>query len=743
MTQSGPLDGFSVIDFGSGLAGGIVGHILSDLGATITRAEPASGDPFYARYAAYPIWHRRKTIVTAATATAAVAALHDRLAQADLCIIGGEDHPGYDWRPDLDALARNYPRLVILVVTGGPFGTADANLPAIDLLVQARTGLVFEQFSDRPAVYAFPAGSYGAAFQGLIGAFAALCERERSGIGQIVRTSLVQGVLAWLSHDWYMFERNTPVAQDTTPKGARPLIFRCADGKYLHIILASTDARKHVYTILGVENPVPSLEEDPRGMPSITRGVNNYYDDVDMLQAYVDRWKRDDLLYALWAKGVSSEVVNSPGDPWDDEQVRFNQLIVSEPDGSHRVGLPFTFDICEAPRKASSRQTASRNAPPLAGVRVLDFGTFTAGPHASLALADLGASVIKVESLSGDIMRFYFLKYTASSRGKKVLALDIKAPEGRDIAMRLCLDADIVHHNFRPGVTKRLGIDVETLHQRKPELILLETAAYGITGPKAGNGGFDMVFHSYCGHSIQGVAPGQLPRNYRLPVVDFSAGMLGTVATLVAQYLKSRNGNGATITTSLLNCGLFLMSELIQTPDGNFIGLSHLNSDETGFHPAMRLYPARDAWIAIAAVDDAMADRLLNALDLSSRIATRRDQWDIAEETLLSGAIAEQSADLLVARLASVGVWAERCRENAKEEIFADAVARALPVVVANDDPEHGPYLQLGAQFSFSRSPMTVDGTSPARGQHTREILAGLGYTADQIANLYDNRITA
>jgi crotonobetainyl-CoA:carnitine CoA-transferase CaiB-like acyl-CoA transferase len=358
-------------------------------------------------------------------------------------------------------------------------------------------------------------------------------------------------------------------------------------------------------------------------------------------------------------------------------------------------------------------------------------------------LRDLGADVIKVEPLSGDVMRFYFLKYTASSRGKRVIALDMKNPEGLGIALRLCSRAHIVHHNFRPGVTERLGIDVASLHKIKPDLIVLETAAYGVSGPRARQGGFDMTFQAFCGHEIRAGGQGNEPELYRLPIVDLAAGLLGAVSLLVARFVNLRSGAGAAIATSLLNAGLYLLSEWVQRPDGEFGELPELNPQQTGFHPAERIYAVGDRWLAIAARGDSMAARLVSALDLAEQIRAPRHAWGEREASLLAQAIAGHDLDTLLERLKAADVWAVACRSDAKEATLSDPGMCAGGAVLSADDPRYGRFVQLGAQFTLSRSPNVGRGDSPAVGEHTRQVLTELGYRPEEIDRLYRDKVVA
>jgi crotonobetainyl-CoA:carnitine CoA-transferase CaiB-like acyl-CoA transferase len=712
--------------------------MLADAGAQIRRIEPAAGDPFYELYPCYSVWRRDLQISRAGNPAAAIALAADELATADVCVVGGEDFPGIDWQVDVEELARSHPRLMILEITGYCHGTPEAKAPAVDLLVQAWSGLVHEQYSDRPMLYAMPAPSYGAALQGLVGLLSALIDREQTGKGQIVRTSLFEGALSWLGHSWFMSERSDWSMDLVVPKDVSQLIFRCADGKYLHFALVTANARAHVYGVLGIDDAAAGSAHG--GLPSLAKGARNFYGDVDLLQSSILKWRRADLLGKLWALGVAAEPVNKPGEVWDDEQVVHNGTIWRDADGVSRVGLPFKVDFNHA-KEAPRRRKTSENAPPLQGVRIVDFGMYAAGPHASMILGDLGADVIKVESIAGDPIHGFYRPYSTSSRGKRHLAIDMKKPQGLEIALRLCRGADIVHHNLRPGVAERLGIDAQSLHRLKPSLVILETSGYGSSGPKSQGAGIDYAIQALCGHEEHAAGKGNGLSCYNPTTVDFAAGMLGALGSLVAQLRKERTGTGATVATSLLETGLFLLAELIRTRDGTFMPLPRLNYEQTGFHPAERLYKARDSWVAIAARTEEMAQRLLAALGLKARIDKPRRDWGAAEAALIAEAIAQGDAAAVLDTLQTAGVWSVPCRAEAKELTLRDPALRERGTVLSTKHARYGDILQIGSQFTLSRAKTRPSGETASIGQHSREILAELSYSSAEIAQLYAQAI--
>ena len=195
------------------------------------------------------------------------------------------------------------------------------------------------------------------------------------------------------------------------------------------------------------------------------------------------------------------------------------------------------------------------------------------------------------------------------------------------------------------------------------------------------------------------------------------------------------------IQTSLLDSALFLLSEVVQAADGSFFPLPKLNHAQTGFHPAEQLYKAQGGWIAVAARSEEMAKNLLIALGLDKKITKRRREWGTAESELIGEGIARHDAESALALLRAAEVWAVPCRENAKEMILRDRQLRDSGTVLATQHPRYGEILQIGRLFSFSRSATCPRGDTATLGQHSRGVLAELGYSDAEIAKLCADRI--
>ncbi|MGH2395036.1 MAG: CaiB/BaiF CoA transferase family protein, partial [Candidatus Limnocylindria bacterium] len=228
---------------------------------------------------------------------------------------------------------------------------------------------------------------------------------------------------------------------------------------------------------------------------------------------------------------------------------------------------------------------------PLHGIRVVDLTSYIAGSYGAMMLADLGADVVKVESLTGDPFR-ELPGFLGWNRGKRSLAVDLKTPPGLAIAERLAARADVVMENMRPGVADRLGVGWGTLSALNPRLIYCSITAFGSTGPYADRPGFDPLLQAMSGAmAIQGF--GGPPQYIRIAITDYYAAALGAQAVLAALFVRERTGQGQRVETSLLHAAMALQS-------GNFVdypGKQLMFRD----NPTYRLYRAGDGeWFFLA-----------------------------------------------------------------------------------------------------------------------------------------------
>ena len=248
--------------------------------------------------------------------------------------------------------------------------------------------------------------------------------------------------------------------------------------------------------------------------------------------------------------------------------------------------------------------TRTGPAGPLSGIRVLDFSAYIAGPYGCTLLADQGADVIKIEPPGGDNLRQYpstlegenraFLGVNRSKRG---LVLDLKAEADRAFAHGLVAEADVLVHNFRPGVPERLGIGYETLKAVNPRLIYCAVTGFGEEGPMAGRAGYDQVLQAMTGMSVlQGPSGGPPELTYGSPVDYYAAALVaGGVAS--ALFERERSGKGQYVGVSLLRSALTMQSARLVRGCGEQRGIMRdmRSGGITGLHPT------RDGWLYLSA----------------------------------------------------------------------------------------------------------------------------------------------
>jgi crotonobetainyl-CoA:carnitine CoA-transferase CaiB-like acyl-CoA transferase len=326
------LEDLIIVDAGMGMSGTLPGKAAADMGARVVRAFEESDDPFHKRYEAFHYWQLKKE-----RPPADESGLEQLLAEADVCIVGGDDFPG-SGRPFTAAeLSARHPRLVVLDIVGTPPGSAAGDMPAHDLLAQARSGMVWEHFSDRPLFFAVPLPTYGAVIQGLAQVVGALLDRESSGKGKVVTASLLEGSLPWMSSLWLTAEHPDETLSSILPKDMRFPVIQCGDGRWVAYTHGTGGATPAVDRILGI------TEEERQALPPDLDGPDNYFGDMTLIDAKALNWQAADLAAEFMAAGIPAEVVREPGEAWDHEQLRVNGTMQVDDEGGLFVGLPFRY----------------------------------------------------------------------------------------------------------------------------------------------------------------------------------------------------------------------------------------------------------------------------------------------------------------------------------------------------------------------------------------------------------------
>ncbi|HZX26297.1 MAG TPA: CoA transferase [Telluria sp.] len=395
---------------------------------------------------------------------------------------------------------------------------------------------------------------------------------------------------------------------------------------------------------------------------------------------------------------------------------------------------------------AGQRGTAAApagRARPLAGVRVLDLSAYIAGPYGCTLLADMGAEVIKIEPPAGDNLRKYpstleheSRAFLGVNRSKRGIALDLKQADGLNVLLRLVDGADVLVHNFRPGVAERLGIGYEQLKARRPQLVYCAVTGYGDTGPMKDHAGYDQVLQTFTGIcALQGPAGGA-PEIVYGSVVDYYAAALLASGVSAALVERARTGAGRYVGVSLLRSALAMQSARFVQAQGEplHIGRDMRSGGVTGIHPA------KEGYLYLSA----------NTPHFWRTLCERIDRPDLAaDERYDSVRKRAEHADVLVPALRAAlaartaleweqvfGTDVPCAAARSIEDMFAHPQVLAESMVAPMEHPVAGRYHGFTEAVTFGEAAPAQPFAAPAFGQHSAEILKANGYSDAEIARL-------
>jgi crotonobetainyl-CoA:carnitine CoA-transferase CaiB-like acyl-CoA transferase len=384
---------------------------------------------------------------------------------------------------------------------------------------------------------------------------------------------------------------------------------------------------------------------------------------------------------------------------------------------------------------------------PLAGLRVLDLTEHMAGPFCTMILADMGADVLKVERPgAGDSSRAMgdgsernpYFRYI--NRNKKSLTLDYKAPRGREIFLKLIDGVDVLAENYRPTVMERAGLGFAVLHRRNPGLIYAQLSGFGSDGPYRERGGFDLIAQGMGGIMHTTGEPDGPPVSVGLPICDLGTGMWGVQGILAALYERQRTGRGQLIECSLLETAVGFSSWtsagwLVDKQEPTRQGSRHRQNA-----PYQR-FATRDGFMMIGAAGQRIWERCARALGHPEWIEDPRFRHGMARmknrpalEREMEAILGTRPTQDWIKALDEAGVPCGPVYTYA--QLFADPQVIHRELVVHADDPELGRVPHIRTPIRMSASAVAVRAVAPRLGQHTDEVLTGLGYSRADVDEL-------
>jgi crotonobetainyl-CoA:carnitine CoA-transferase CaiB-like acyl-CoA transferase len=642
--------------------------------------------------------------------------------------------------------------------------------PPVDDLVMARAGILTTQpgFRPGPVHVIHPLPSVGAALLAAQGIAAALLAREQTGLGRTVETSLLAGAL--LYHPKVTGEKLAPHLFQSNPAGSAPFysLYGCADGEWIQLGCVHEGFIQIAADIIGIK----AVLDDPKyGRGRLPR-TPEADQELRTIIAQAIRTKP----YKAWAQifeeaDVPYAQVRTTEASMDDPQVQVNAMRVELQDPEigriTQMGVPVQLSATpgrvRGPRLLPSARPAPLSAegveakssaclpgsadlfgPPLKGVRVLEITNLIAGPTAGRLLADLGADVIKMEPLEGDISRpigrTYFFNLNANKRS---LSVNTRTPEGEEVAQKVAATADVLLANLRPRATERMGIGPGVLQQLNPRLIETHVTGFGWDGPYALRPGIDPLAQALMGLSSAQGAPGNPPVFYsQLAPTDFTAGALGALGTILALFVRERTGLVQRVDTNLLNGGIVLSSEWFTQYQGK-PRRPLADTGQFGLNAFHRLYEARDGWLYVVADTPEQHRALCRALDCEDLLRERADEVAGCHpaDTLLAHALTERFTALrlddTLARLQAEGVPCAPAVSGHSEFFLDDAHAAANDMVATHRHPSLGQQRVVRHYIRFGHTHVLQGRPTPLLGEHTREVLQEVGFTEAPIAELY------
>lgn len=798
------FEGIRVIDLTQGMAGPLMTMILADYGAEVIRLEPPGGDPMW-EHPAYLLWQRGKKSVSLdwsseAGRNQACALLHG----ADIFIESFK--PGEAAALGLGYEAARAANPALIHFSLSPFGQTGPyqDFKLSDGIVNAKSGRMRDQIGwqkNRPTFRAINDISYHAAMFGFQALVAALRVRAETGKGQKLEGTLLSGASA-PNNNWRLFEGQalpedlypgelskeavargelTADRHESDPYTANPsqICLETKDGRWVMHSHIQQDLFKAWIKTLGFD----WIWQDDRykSAPHISNHDNRVALNLALFAHFRTKTAAEWREIYRRNPDCAGELMQTTQEALHHEQFRANGHVVEVDDP--RVGrmeqvgafarMTETPALVRGPAPLPGQHTAEvlaslplpapriragggNPAKPLEGITVLECASWLAAPFSGALLADMGARVIKVEPLSGDPYRRMPTNENMirAFQGKQNISLNLKSEEGLNIFYKLVEQADVVMHNYRPGVPERLKIDYGTLKKIKSDLVYVYAASYGSVGPDRLRAAFNPTMGAFSGNSVFQSGEGNRPKGDQSPDPIAGSGVAtGMMLGIAARVLT---GKGQYIETSMMTSNVYCNSDDAFDYPGKPPRMVP-DMAQLGLEATYRLYETAHGWVFLDARYDREFRHLCEVLgrgDLADDLRFTRWRSRIenraALEAELEPIFAKQSADEWEVFLLANGVACARA-DNSSHVRFLhnDPQPAAIGLMVPTASPmfvdvaPQGRYWRHAPVVQFSDTPGIAGLPYEGEGVHTREVVAALGYSDAEIDRLTREKVIA
>jgi crotonobetainyl-CoA:carnitine CoA-transferase CaiB-like acyl-CoA transferase len=786
--HTGPLNGYTVVELSSGVAGAYCTKLLADGGARVIKIESPQGDPLRRWSASGASIEKgcdgalfgflagsKHSVVADPDGDAEF--VDDLLAAADAVVWSRGSSVAESFLPA--AVRESHPHLLVTSIT--PFGLEGPwrDRPATEFTLQAWSGGIVglgRGSADRAPV--FVGGQVGEYLAGAYASAATLASRLRqreTGAGELLDLSMLETQILGLTYFPVTFFQMLGRPWRDARKLTVPGIARAKDG----LVDVGCGTAQQWFDLCAMIGQQDWIDED--SPLSITEMANEKAAEI---YSWFEGQQADDIRDLATAFRIPNAPVANGAIITDLEQFAYRGSFVANPrDGFRQPCHPYRMQPATlvapqpAPRLGEHTTQYRKSEPtipqrrvsdaatprlPFGGLRVLDMTTFWAGPSCTHFLAMLGAEVIHVESIrKPDGTRLiagipvaedqWWEKspiFSALNTNKKGLTLDLQTSAGRDLLRRFVATSDVVVENFTPRVLDQIGLDFEAVQAIRPDTILLRMPGFGLDGPWRDNPAFAYVIEAASGLSWLTGYPDRNP-NEPYSIADPNAGIHAVNALLLALEFRRATGRGVMIEAAMIDAALNLAAE--QVIEYSAYGALLQRAGNRGPTAApQNLYRSidvdefgrLDSWVAIAVADDGQWAGMCDALGrpdwaLDDKLSTadgRREWHDLIDEHLSAWCECRSSEDI-VRTLWDAGVPVAKVMQPHRQADIPQLQFRGFFEEVGHPVSKAAPHSTVPVRFSagpnrFHRDP------APLLGQHNHELLAEIGLSYDEVTEL-------
>lgn len=781
------LKGVRVIDLTRGPAGGLATMVMADFGAEVLVVDEPTPHALD-QIASAPMWRRGKRSLTLDTTDREQRqVLEDLLAGADVFFVNWRSQALETHSLDFASVQARHPHLIYCHISGFGSHGPKANYAGYEHLVAAASGRMqaFAGICDRegPVYSALQVGTHATAQSALAGVLAALLARETSGAGQLVETSMLQGMLPY--EQGAMIGRQFPerfaamYPEAPTSEPPMPTLHyhpaQAGDGRWMQF----GNLLPHLFDNFLMVTDLVDIIADPDFEPTQLALPPEKYELFRdrMLLRLQDRPAAEWMSDCIANGSVVATTYQTTQDALRDPDIVANGHAIKREDGGVQLGplcrmtktaahpgLPCRPDHGWSDKwRADPRPrplAKATDALPLSGIRVLEIATIIAAPLGASFLADMGAEVTKVEQVNGDPYRGLAMGVGSArvNAGKRSISLNLKSAEGQAIAVKLAANADVLIHNYRPGVPEKLGIGYDQICAVNPNIVYLQVNGYGPDGPGAQR----PSTHPIPGAAMGGVLyqmGGRIPAEQQdIPALrtwtrrlmranelnpDPNTAMVVCSSALLGLNARKQTGQGQRILIDMFGANAYANYDDFLAYAGKADRIMP-DAGLHGLHPTYRLYAAAEnQWVFLAIPEEKERRHFVERLSALG-IAVDGSILDSNDETTvqhLSEIFLSKDAEFWEAQLANQGVGCVRAdRYSPVEFWWHDPQVHALKLTQPTEHPAWGGYDRHGANVTFgNRQPQLKP--PPTAGQHGDELLAEIGYDEAAIAKLFANGI--